>query len=352
MIVATLTLAVALIRGPYLGRPDDRSVAIVWRTDIAADSRVEYAAAEGGGPTFSVEGSQRVITHKVRIDGLTPGATYRYQIYSDGVALGAPSTFRAPREEGDFNFAIIGDTNQRWIPEIIAHHLADEDPDFAIHTGDVVYPDGADELYDDEFFLPLAPLLRKAAILPLIGDHDAQNPGAQTFLDNFVLPGSRYYSFRQSNALFIAVDIETSAFGKGSAQYESLLRQLATTDARWKFVYVHQPPYSSDRSSGVVRLALSPLFERYGVDVVFSGNSHLYERTKPICDFGYRGCRGVVYITEGGGGAGLSTFKRQKFTAVVIARHGYTIGSVSDRELTLVSHDMDGNEVDRVVLRK
>src|SRR5207245_9544235 len=116
--------------------------------------------------------------------------------------------------------------------------------------------------------------------------------------------------------------------------------------AVWKFVYVHEPPYSSDRSSGIARLILSPLFERYGVDVVFSGNSHLYERTFPMCTFGFPQCRGVVYITEGGGGAAFSDFRPQKFTAFIMARHGYTIGAIDNERLTLTSHDMDRSVVD------
>jgi len=56
-----------------------------------------------------------------------------------------------------------------------------------------------------------------------------------------------------------------------------------------------------------VQDALVPLFEQYGVDMVFNGHDHHYERTCPIragqCSSAQEG--GVVYYVTGGGGAPL-----------------------------------------------
>ena len=48
---------------------------------------------------------------------------------------------------------------------------------------------------------------------------------------------------------------------------------------------------STDRSS-ICRSVVEPLFLENGVDVVFSGHEHFYERLKPQ--------KGIVYITQGG----------------------------------------------------
>ncbi|HVS33857.1 MAG TPA: metallophosphoesterase family protein [Thermoanaerobaculia bacterium] len=351
--------AVTITRGPYLGRPDDRSVAIAWRTDVPADSRVDYAL-DGSEEWTTLQSTDALTEHRVTLDGLVPGALYRYRVFSGGVALAPESRFRSPRDESqqEFTFAVIGDTNRRFIPAVIAERLVEAEPDFAIHTGDVVYPAGSDDLYDDEYFRPFAPFLRQAAVLPTFGNHDTVTERGAPLLRNFVLPssgtsaGSRFYSFRHGHALFVSVDIETSSFGAGSLQYGWLRRQLEESEATWKFVYVHQPPYSSDRSNAFVRMILGPLFERYGVDIVFSGNAHLYERTHPICDFGVPRCKGVVYITEGGGGARFSNFRRQKFTAFVKNRHGYTLVSIAGERLRLTSHDLDGSVVDSLELKR
>jgi hypothetical protein len=43
-----------------------------------------------------------------------------------------------------------------------------------------------------------------------------------------------------------------------------------------------------------LRSVLEPIFEKYGVDVVFSGHEHVYERIKPQ--------KGIYYFTEGASG--------------------------------------------------
>jgi hypothetical protein len=58
---------------------------------------------------------------------------------------------------------------------------------------------------------------------------------------------------------------------------------------------MHHPIYSSGMkhgSSQPLRTALEPLFLKHGVDVVFAGHEHFYERIKPQ--------GGIVYITQGG----------------------------------------------------
>lgn len=355
LLVCASAHAIALTRGPYLGRPDDHSVAIIWRTDTPADSRVEYVALIGGARSKSVAESELVINHVIRIDDVEPGTWYRYTISSAGTELGQ-GQYRAPRgvADADFTFAVIGDTNARVVPELIARKLVDAAPDFAIHTGDVVYPDGSDELYDDEFFKPLAAFVRQAAVLPTIGNHDAVTRHAEPLLRNFVTPGAGrpYYSFREGRVLFVCIDVQTTPFGKGSPQYEWIITTLRNSDAKWKIVYLHDPPYSSDHSSIIGRMILGPIFERYGADIVFSGSAHLYERTVPLCDFGAASCRGVVYVTEGGGGAGLSGFRARPFTAFVMARHGFTLVDVEATRLSVSSRDVDGTVVDSFVIEK
>ena len=63
---------------------------------------------------------------------------------------------------------------------------------------------------------------------------------------------------------------------------------------------LHRPPYSSGAHGGIenpnLETHLVPLFEQYGVDMVFAGHDHHYERS-------YKS--GVYYIVAGGGGAPL-----------------------------------------------
>lgn len=352
-----LARAAPLVRGPAIGRIDDSTPAVVWWTDEASDTRLDGISPSG--EPFTVARQERVTRHVAPLHGLVPGGRYRYQAYSDGVPMGEPSTVAAPRgpEDSSFRFGVIGDTATGHIPAAIADRLVESGADLVIHTGDVVYPDGADDLYDEEFFGPMARWLALAPVLPALGNHDIHTDRGAPFLSNFVLPRnsatgeSRFYSFRHGSALFVCLDVESSPFGYGSAQYRWLVDTLAGSDSEWKFVYFHEPPYSSGGANGVVRLILSPVFERYGVDVVFCGHEHLYERTFPIRDFGFPGA-GVVYITEGGGGADLDSFQRKSYSAFAASRHGYVIGEVSPGRLLLTARDPSGSVFDSVLLTK
>src|SRR5262249_60241894 len=65
-----------------------------------------------------------------------------------------------------------------------------------------------------------------------------------------------------------------------------------------RFIVMHHPPYSVSIHGGrpELREMWTPIFERYGVDAVFSGHDHVYERAER---------NGVRYFVSGGGGAPL-----------------------------------------------
>ena len=80
---------------------------------------------------------------------------------------------------------------------------------------------------------------------------------------------------------------------------------------RWKLAMHHRSAYSActtHGSYGLVRDAWVPMFDKHGVDVVFAGHNHIYERSVPI-----RGGQevapadGTTYVVSGGAGAPLYT---------------------------------------------
>ena len=358
LLTAASATGLSLTRGPYLGRPSDSAVAVIWDTDQAADSRVEYAAPDG---VWHTAGDAAATTrHVVAIAGLPSGALIDYRISSNGVQLAPESSFSAPRDRSEtrFRFAVVGDTAEGGaVLTRIADRLVESGAEFAVHTGDVVYPSGSQADYDRTFFAPLARWLRHGPVLPALGNHDIRTSGGAPYLTNFVLPPNgvtnnpRFYALRQADALFICLDVESSDYGADSSQYEWLVRTLAASTETWKFVWFHEPPYSSGHPNRLVRLILCPLFEHFGVDIVFSGHVHLYERTWPIRDFVPDG-RGVVYITEGGGGSPLSTFHKEDYSAFVAARFGYTEVQIDGGTLNLAARDPDGLVFDSLVLDK
>jgi 3',5'-cyclic AMP phosphodiesterase CpdA len=105
--------------------------------------------------------------------------------------------------------------------------------------------------------------------------------------------GQRYYTFVRTNVRFFALD-STIMDRKQLDWLESALK-----DARedWKVCFFHHPLYSDAARHGSsfdLRQVLEPLFVKYGVNVVFSGHDHVYERVKPQ--------KGIYYFVSGSAG--------------------------------------------------
>jgi tartrate-resistant acid phosphatase type 5 len=66
--------------------------------------------------------------------------------------------------------------------------------------------------------------------------------------------------------------------------------------------YFHHPLYSSGETHGSetdLRTLLEPLFVKYGMDVVFAGHEHFYERVKPQKGIHYFTCGGSAKLRKG-----------------------------------------------------
>ncbi len=184
--------------------------------------------------------------------------------------------------------------------------------------------------------------------LPAIGNHDTESlPNWYRF---FALPGNeRWYSFRCGNAAFHALNVYDS-MTPGSSQYEWLLAELAADsadpDVRHVFVYFHLPPYTTNTvysGNADVRQYLCPLFERFGVRIVFSGHVHAYEHSL---------VNGVHYIITGGGGASLARNWNAVQPWTVYREATYEFVLVDVRGDTVFSRGVrpDGSEFDSLVV--
>ncbi|MHB8875360.1 MAG: purple acid phosphatase family protein, partial [Myxococcaceae bacterium] len=286
--------ALAITRGPFLQRASDQGVTVVFLTDTAATATVRYGASRAQ-LTSQVSDGSATTTHVLAITGLTPSTRYYYQVESGGQVLaGGPDfTFRTYPVKGSpepFSFLAWGDSGTggtgQWA---VADRLKalNVTPDFGLILGDIIYPGGEAALYDPRYFQPYQALLRKMVIWPTIGNHDVVTAGGQPYLDAFYLPTNNpasselYHSWDYGNAHFVCLDTHVSSFSAGSAQLQWAAQDLAASTARWKFAYFHVPPYSGGThlDSASVKANILPVLEAAGVDVVFSGHSHVYERT-------------------------------------------------------------------------
>ncbi|HUS15647.1 MAG TPA: metallophosphoesterase [Chloroflexia bacterium] len=240
--------------------------------------------------------------------------------------------------------------------------MARTTPALLLHTGDMIYETGEANLFDPRFFAPYRDLLARSPVYPVLGNHDMGTDSGAPWLRAFFLPGdpgdhsTRYYAFTYGNAHFIALDSE-QAFGPTSAQYNWLLADLqspAAQSATWRFAYFHRPPYSSGKGHGSsydIRETWGPLFERFGVDIVFNGHEHNYERSTPRRDYAaVGGTHAVVYVVTGGGGKQLYDVGRQEWTAESAMVSHFVQVQLDGSRLHLEAIDATGKVFDQLDL--
>ncbi len=302
-----------LRRGPYLQAVTPTGVTVVWETWTPSTGSLRYHGA-GAPTTIEIPIPTPAEHHEVTLDGLAPYTEYQYQLIdANGRALTGKIPFRSARQPGDaeaFTFAVIGDTRSQIPPhrDVVAQAAAAR-PDFVLHTGDMV-GDGHGWALWDLFFEIEQPLIQSAPLFGALGNHENM---ADDYFRAFVLPGGeRWYAFSYGSARFICLQIDgLGAFMPGSEQYawlETELTSAAAQEAAWRVVYFHMPPFTSVGQEGYeapLRETLVPIFERMGVDVVFCGHKHNYERNV---------VGGITYIISGGGGAPLYAMGAQEST--------------------------------------
>jgi hypothetical protein len=123
-----------------------------------------------------------------------------------------------------------------------------------------------------------------------LGNHD--NPDERQY-KLFNMSGDRYYTFKKNHVSFFVLDSTYMS----PEQFSWLEGQLRNSNSAWKICYFHHPLYSDGKFHGPdrdLRTRLTPLFQKYGVNVVFSGHEHVYERLKPE--------NGIYYFVLGNSG--------------------------------------------------
>ena len=201
-----------------------------------------------------------------------------------------------PNRADSVKFAAIGDNGTGDSPQYevgaqMAKSRAAFAFDFVIMLGDNMYGRQRQSDFVEKFEKPYAALLTAGVRFQAsLGNHDEPT---NVSYPGFNMNGQRYYSFVRRNVRFFALDTNQM----DAKQVAWLESSLAETREDWKICFFHHPLYSNaDRhgSSIDLRVILEPIFVKHGVDVVFQGHDHVYERVHPQ--------QGIVYFVSGAGG--------------------------------------------------
>jgi len=211
-------------------------------------------------------------------------------------AAGAPLKISLPLKEGSVRFVAIGDTGtgsdkQQQLADIMLRSRQSFPFEFVLMMGDNMYGGEKAADYKNKFEDVYRPLLdQKVKFYASLGNHDEP---AQRFYEHFNMNGKDYYRFTKGNAAFYALNSNYM----DKKQVEWLEGELAKDTSEWKIAFCHHPPYSSGGKHGSdkqFREVVEPIFVKYGVNVVFTGHDHFYERIKPQ--------KGIYYFVSGAGG--------------------------------------------------
>jgi len=201
-----------------------------------------------------------------------------------------------PNKPDSVKFMVMGDMGTGEHPQYeVAQQMVEARKqfpfDFCIMLGDNLYGSQRPADFVAKFERPYKPLLDAGVkFYAALGNHDEQS---NRFYKPWNMNGERYYTYTKKNVRFFVLDSDYI----DPKQLDWVTQQLKDSSEDWKIAYFHHPLYSSAGRHGSetdLRLVLEPLFVKYGVNVVFSGHDHVYERIKPQ--------KGIYYFVAGSAG--------------------------------------------------
>ncbi len=317
----------SLVRGPYLQSQTNKSIKIMWRTTDSTNSVVRYGASSDNLNNVITD-SSRTKDHIILIPILSAKTKYYYSVGYDAVTLAGGNEqhhFYTAVNPGDtstpLKFWVTGDfgggndeqiTVRRWFE----NYLQTNNVNNWLWLGDNVYNNGTDAEYTAKVFDKVYgydSIFRFLPFYPIPGNHDYNSVNTSSgsnethrgpyfdmveVLKNGEMGGipsntETYYSYDYGDIHFIALNSELyvtlALWDLGSAYKTWIENDLKASNKKFKIAYWHQPPYSkgshdSDDAFDAVfmramREKVVPTLEKYGVDLVLCGHSHVYERS-------------------------------------------------------------------------
>ncbi len=390
------------------------------------------------------EKPQRYVRYVASLPGLPANGEYGYTLRADGKVLAERAARARKSPDQPTRLIMVGDlADGKAGQNAIAYRIAQEKPDFLVALGDIVYPSGRSFHYF-KYFWPTyvnaaeasekagAPLMGTTPFYAVLGNHDAyvgklsatlpdayaayyfftaprNGPGEGAWstvipkteegakfrrLAGEAYPSLDFYSFDYGPAHVVVLSNASTGKGDDPKVAAWVEQDLKASKQPLKLVCLHAPPFQVTTSHyGDQRSRkLAPIFEANGVDVVFAGHVHNYQRSKPLrfapngtptvsayvngtfaIDEAYDATaqtrpQGVIYIVTGGGGAKLYTGTVEKnlaklpnggkdnyapFNAKLYdTLHSFSVLDLTPKRFELRAINAKGEEIDRFVLQK
>jgi Calcineurin-like phosphoesterase/Purple acid Phosphatase, N-terminal domain len=341
----------------------EKGIVKYWREGYDEKNAKEVVAVNSVLEDRLLQNDRYVNRYTAVIENLEQGITYNYKV-------GDPETnnwseiaeFKtAPSSSSPFSFIYFGDTHKspHWGELINKAYKRFPEAAFYSIGGDLVST-GLHRDDWDQFFEYSSDVIINRPLMSTLGNHDDQNGlGAGMYTDLFDLPKNSpqnlpeeyTYSFKYGDALFLML-ASTLPIKEQSAWLED---QLKNSNEKWKIAMFHFPPYSYEEDYALIRSEWGALFDKYHVDMVFSGHVHYYMRSKPM----YAAkpvidpADGTIYIISIAVPNGDRPMTKEDFVEVRFAgEHLYQKVDINEDELTFNAYNVEGNVLDSFKINK
>ncbi len=413
-------------RAPYVQLATDTSVQILWRTggailpEVRYGTKLEALDGEVADEAIAVRrpgiGSEAApalhsapkgtLQFEAQLSGLEPDTTYYYAIFNGDQRLtpADPSyrfkTHPVPGTGRPVYFWVVGDSGTGGLAQKKVHDAMrsyndemERELDLYVHVGDMAYGSGTDKEFSDRFFAMYEETLRNTVCWAAMGNHEGRTSkgedGTGPYYDAYACPTrgeagglpsgkEAYYSFDFGKTHFVVLDSHDLDRRPTGAMAQWLKADLEQADAEWLVAYFHHPPYTkgthdSDREHQLIEMRelIMPILEGGGVDIVFTGHSHIYERSmlvdgayqtpttaegvilddgdgKPDGDGPYRKSAGLVphngtvQVVAGHGGTGVGRKGTMPIMREIWVENGSVLISIDGDTLTGTMLNLDG----------
>ena len=317
-----LLFAQKIVRGPYLQSGTTQSIIVRWRTDLPTNSKVSFGLTASQLNRVVLDDSPTT-EHELKLTDLQLNTVYYYNVGSTNALQGGGSDYYfktavAAGSKQKIRIWALGDMgngspNQRAVRDAYLREIKNDNrqTDVVLLLGDNAYPNGTEQEYQTNFFnIYQDHFLKNNVLWAVPGNHEYyainRNSRDIPYFKLFSFPqnaeaggvpsGSEmYYSFDYANVHFVALDsdgIEEGRFRLSDTlgrQVQWLKKDLAANRQPWTIVTFHHPPFTKNSHDSDAELELSeirrnltPILERFKVDLVITAHSHLYERSRPM----------------------------------------------------------------------
>ncbi len=417
-----------------------------WQLSTSSAPGLWLAADQLSLDQVAIDGVPSFLLYHARLKNILPGLPLTYSIKKENEVAFESKIQAPPLPLESVRMIISGDVaNHSRATSAVAKAIHAAKPNIVLIAGDIVYQHGTLSEYFNNFFPVLnaadqdllgAPLLRTTLCVAAPGNHDTAHgsngdtrnlnrfpdglayyilwkqplngpqlkfpgpniptpTGSDINRDNFLraagesYPGMGMFSFNYANAHWTVLDSNEYVDWENKDLRRWVEQDiLKAKDTKWHFVIFHHPAFNSDYHHGNEQRmrVMADVFQKSGVDIVFAGHVHNYQRTYPLSftpatkvnhmlangtvpgkvkiDKTFDGVKNTkakapIYIITGCGGADL-TGKRnaarrelwEPFTAQFFSVHSYSQCDIRGSKLVFQQIDTSGKILDKFELTK